>query len=66
MRPRNLLILAGLWLFTLLTVASSFDWLSILVLGIMFFVTYSTIRREMSEEYAAEPASDEPSDAGDE
>ena len=66
MRPRNLLILAVLWLFTLLTVASYFDWTSIILLAIMFLITYSTVRREMSEDYPAEPASDEPGDAGDE
>jgi small basic protein len=66
MRPRNLLILAVLWLFTLVTVASSFDLMSILILGVMFFVTYSTIRREMNEEYTTEPAPDEPNDDGDE
>lgn len=66
MRPRNLLILAVLWLFTLLTVASFFDWTSILLLAVMFLITYSSVRREMNEEYAAEPASDESSDTGDE
>lgn len=66
MRPRNLLILAVLWLFTLLTVASFFDWTSILLLAVMFLITYSSVRREMNEEYTAEPAPDEPSDTGDE
>ena len=66
MRPRNLLILAVLWLFTLLTVASFFDWTSILLLAVMLLVTYSSVRREMSEEYPTEPSPDEPSDAGDE
>ena len=66
MRPRNLLILAVLWLFTLLTVAAFFDWTSILILAVMALITYSSIRREMSEERAVEPASDEPGDADDE
>jgi hypothetical protein len=66
MRPRNLLILAVLWLLTLLTVAASFDWTSIILLAVMVLITYSSVRREMGQEYPSEPASDEPGDAGDE
>jgi len=66
MKTRNLLILAVLWLFTLVTVAASFDWTSILLLAVMFLVTYSSIRRGTSAEYTVEPTPEEPDEANDE